>query len=78
MKKRFNTDDCAILLNISTTAVAELKKKCEMRYVGIYEMMLLIDLVNQIRRSQGSVTTSTINAWLKYKECEQNELQRTI
>lgn len=68
--KFYTVKDLSWLLDISTTAVCELKKKLGYRRIDDRRFLELQRLAEDIKRSQISVTTSTINMYLIEKEKE--------
>lgn len=55
-------------LNISTTAVAELRKKLKLKMVYVRDFVKIKKWSEDIKKHMKQVTTSTINDYLTYKD----------
>lgn len=64
-------------LNISTTAVAELRKKLKLKMVYVRDFVKIKKWSEDIKKHMKEVTTSTINYYLLMKESEDKYVRHT-
>ena len=64
-------------LNISTTAVAELRKKLKLKMVLVRDFVKIKIWSEDIKKHMKEVTTSTINYYLLMKESEDKYVRHT-
>ena len=75
--KHYTIVEMSEALNISTTAVSELRKKLKLKMVYARDYARIKDWVDDIKKHMKEVTTSTINYYLLMKESEDKYVRHT-